>query len=159
MPLFHWLTTMQFSWSSLLLREAAAIWIDLAQLGFPYHTTYAGPGFGLKYINPHSDPPKRELVCATWEHSTPPPCATPGGSTWWVHATLTISHAQCAIVFSHNGIAEVSGLTEYVASTTSHDHKRPYNDRSLINTGRTSTTRRTCLPNTYLNINSHPVSI
>ena len=36
---------------------------------------------------------------------------------------------------SHNGIAEVLGLPEYVASTTSHDHKRAYNDRSSIDRG------------------------
>ena len=41
------LATMQFSWSSLLLREAAAIQIDLAQLGFPYHMIYAGLGLVL----------------------------------------------------------------------------------------------------------------
>ena len=91
--------------------------IDLAQLGFPYHKTYAGPSLGRTYINLHSDPPEREPVCATREHSTPPPCATPGGSTGCVHATLTISHARCAVVFSHNEIAEVSGLPEYVACT------------------------------------------
>ena len=42
--------------------EQMAIHIDLAQLGFPYHMTYAGPGFGLTYINLHSDPPKHERV-------------------------------------------------------------------------------------------------
>jgi hypothetical protein len=57
-------------------------------------------------------------MCATREHSTPPPYATPGGFTGCVHATLTISHAQCAVVFSHNGIAEVLVLPEYVANTT-----------------------------------------
>ena len=97
---------------------------------------YADPGLRLTYINLHSDPPKHEPICATQEHSTPPPYATPSGFTGWVHATLTISHAQCAVVFSHNRIAEVSGLPEYVTSTTSHNHKHPYNDRSLIDTGR-----------------------
>jgi len=42
--------------------EQTTIRIDLAQLGFPYLTTYAGPGFGLTYINLHSDPPKHEQV-------------------------------------------------------------------------------------------------
>ena len=79
--------------------------------------TYAGPGFGLTYINLHSDPPKREPVCTTLEHSTPPPYATPGGFTGCIHATLTVSHARCAVVFSHNGIVEILGLPEYVAST------------------------------------------
>ena len=72
--------------------EQTVIRIDLAQLGFPYHTTYVGPSFGLTYINLHSNPPKHEVVYATREHSTPPPCATPGGFIGWVHATLTISH-------------------------------------------------------------------
>jgi len=80
--------------------------------------TYAGPGPEPTYINLHSDPPKCEPVCATREHNTPPPCATPSGFIGWVHATLTISHAQCIVVFSHNGIANISGLLEYVASTT-----------------------------------------
>jgi hypothetical protein len=92
-----------------------AIRIDLAQLGFPYHTTYAGPR--LTCVNLHSDPPKHEPVCATREHTTPPPCATPSRFTRCVHATLTISHAQYTVVFSHNGIAEILGLPEYVAST------------------------------------------
>ena len=151
---------MQFSWSSLLLWETSAIRIDLAQLGFPYHKTSVGPGLGRTYINLHSDRPKRKPVYATREHSTPTPCATPSGFTGWVHATLTISHVQCAVVFSHNRIAEVLGLPEYVTSTTNHDHKRPYNDRFLIDTGGTSMARPTCLPKkTYLNINSCSVSI
>ena len=77
-----------------------------------------------------------------------------------VHATLTISHTQCAVVFSHNGIAEVSGLPEYVASTTSHDHKQPYNDRSLIDTDGTKHDQATLSaepPETYPM--SRPVSI
>ena len=92
------------------------IHINLAQLGFPYHMTYVGPR--PTYINPHSDPPKQERVHATREHSTPPPCTTPGRFTGCVYVTLTISHAQHTIVFSHNGIAKLSGLLEYVASTT-----------------------------------------
>ena len=115
--------------------EQMAIHIDLALLGFPYHTIYAGLVLGLTYINLYLDPPKREPICATREHSTPPPCTTPGGFIGWVHTTLTISHAQCAVVFSHNRIAKVSGLPGYMASTISHDHKRPYNDWSLIDTG------------------------
>ena len=71
--------------------EQTTIRIDLVQLGFSYHTTYVGLGFGLTYINLLSDPPKHEPVYATREHSTPPPCATPGGFTGCVHATLAIS--------------------------------------------------------------------
>ena len=97
--------------------------------------TYVGPDFGLTYINPHLDPPKHEPVYATLDHSTPPPYATPGGFIGCVHATLTISHARCAVVFSHNGIAEVSGITEYVASTTKSRPQQAYNERSLIDTG------------------------
>jgi hypothetical protein len=37
--------------------EQTVIHIDLAQLGFPYHMTYAFLGLGPTYINPHSDPP------------------------------------------------------------------------------------------------------
>jgi hypothetical protein len=42
--------------------EQMTIQIDLAQLGFPYHMTYAGPGFEPIYINLHTDPPKHERV-------------------------------------------------------------------------------------------------
>ena len=56
------------------------------------------------------------------------PSPTPSGSTGCVHATLTISHAQCIVVFSHNGIAEVLGLPEYVASTT---RSRPHTGLQL----------------------------
>jgi hypothetical protein len=101
------------------------------------HTTYAGPR--PTYINLHSDPPKCEPVCATREHSTPPPYLIPIG---WVHATLTISHAQCAVVFSHNGITEVSGLPKYVASGKVLTTHRPTSARSLIDTNGTSTTRQ-----------------
>jgi hypothetical protein len=86
-----------------------------AQLRIPNHTTYAGPR--PTYINLHSDPPKRQPVCATRKHITPPPYVIPDVSAGWVHATLAISHSQCAIVFSHDGIAEVLGLLEYVAGT------------------------------------------
>jgi hypothetical protein len=66
-------------------------------------------------------------------------------------------HSQCAVVLSHNGIAEVLGLAEFVVNTTSHNHKRAYNDRSSIGTSRISMTRRTYLPkNTYHNIKSYP---
>ena len=69
--MFQLLTTMWIGGSSLLLREAMVIQIDLAQLGFPYHMTYVGPR--PMYINLHSYPPKHEPVCATREYSTPPP--------------------------------------------------------------------------------------
>ena len=74
--------------------------------------TYARPG--PTYINLHSDPPKHEPIRATREHSTPPPYVILDVSVGWVHATLAISHCQCTVVFSHNGIAKVSGLSEYV---------------------------------------------
>ena len=94
--------------------------IDLVQLGFPYHITYAGLSLGP---NLHISTLTRILqnmngCCATREHSTPPPCATPGGFTGWVHTTVAISHSQCAVVFSHNEIVKVLGLPEYVGSTT-----------------------------------------
>ena len=98
-----------------------------------YHTTYAGPRPEPTYINLHSDPPKREPVRTTREHSTPPPCSVPDGIlTGWVHATPAISHAQCAVVFSHNGIAEVSGLPEYVVGTSK---SRPHDglQRTVLN--------------------------
>jgi hypothetical protein len=91
--------------------------LNKAQLGIPNHTTYAGPR--PTYINLHLDPPKHELVRTTREHNTPLPYQIPIG---WVQATLAISHAQCTVIFSHNGIAEVSGLPEYVASCKVSTH-------------------------------------
>jgi hypothetical protein len=105
---------MQVRGSSLHNRGATTIRTDYTHLGIPYHTTYAGPR--STYINPHSDPQKRERVRAAREHSTPLPYAVPDGIAWWVHATLTISPLPVRIVCSHNGIAEVLGLPKYVAS-------------------------------------------
>ena len=96
--------------------EQTTIRIDQGQQGFPNHTTYAGPR--PTYINLHPDPPKHEPVRATREYSTPPPYVIRDVSVGWVHATLAISHSQCTVVFSYNGIAEILSLPEYVASTT-----------------------------------------
>ena len=117
--------------------RSMAIRIDLAQLGIPYHMTYVGPRH--KYINLHSDPPKHESVRATREHNTPPPYVILDVSVGWVHATLAISHSQCAVVFSHNGIAEISGLLEYVASTTKSRLTQVYNG-TVLNQHRRGTT-------------------
>ena len=136
--------------------------IDLAKLRFPYHMTYAGLG---PVMNLHISTFTRILqnengFYATQEHSTPPPCVLLADSQD-VYTLLSLSlHSQCMDIHSNNAIAKVPGLLEYVAYTTSHNHKQPYNERSLINTGGTSMTRQTCLSkNTYLNINSGPVSI
>ena len=51
------------------------IQIYLAQLGFPYHMTYAGPR--PTYMNLDSNPPKHERVHTTREYNTPPPYADP----------------------------------------------------------------------------------
>jgi hypothetical protein len=136
--MFHWLTTMQHSWSSLLHREAAAIRIGLAQLGFPYHTTYVGLGLQTQtYIyQPVPRSPKTKPVCATREHSTPLHCVV---RPWRIHrsvlhGTSTISiHPVCMSFRVKDKLGQ--GLLEYVASTTSHDHRQLYNDRSLINIG------------------------
>jgi hypothetical protein len=50
-------------------------------------------------------------------------------------------HSQCMFIVFYKGIAEMLGLPEYVASTTSHDHRQLYNDRSLIDTGGVTTSR------------------
>ena len=44
-------------------------------------------------------------------------------------------HSQCAVVLSHNGIAKVLGLPDYVANTTKSWTQQAYNERALINTG------------------------
>jgi hypothetical protein len=109
------------------------------QLGIPNHTTCGGPR--PTYINLHLDFSKREPVCASREYSTPPPCATPDRFTRWVHASLAISHSQCVVVFSHNGIAKVLGLSEYVVSTTK---SQPHTSlqRTILNWHKRSTTLR-----------------
>jgi hypothetical protein len=91
-----------------------------------------------------SDPPKREPVHATRKHSTPPPYAVPNGIARWEHATPAISHSQCVVVFSRNGIAQVFGLSGYVVSTAKSQLKQVYNGRSLIDTEGASTTRQPC---------------
>ena len=78
---------------------------------------------------------KMNRYSATKESSTPPPCATPGGFTRCIHATLAISPLPVRSWPSYNGIAKMLGLPGYVAITTSHDHKRAYNDRSSIDIG------------------------
>ena len=114
---------------------------SLAGVSLPHDICRSRPKPEPTYINPHSDPPKRELVCATREHSTPPPCTTPGGFTGCVHATLTISHTQCAVVFSHNGIAEayrsmwpvLQGLEQAsLQRTVLNRHKRDRYDQANL---------------------------
>jgi hypothetical protein len=102
------------------------IWIDLAQLGFPYHTTYAGPR--PTYINLHSDPPKCEPVYATQEHSTPPP---------WVIRPRRI-HRMCTR-YSHHLRRPMHSLWPILQGL---DHTVAYNERSSIDTDRTITTRQ-----------------
>jgi hypothetical protein len=53
-------------------------------------------------------------------------------------------HSQCAVVLSHNGIAKVLGLPEYVASTTKSRLTQVYNEWSSIDTDRTKTIRQPC---------------
>jgi hypothetical protein len=106
-----------------------------ARVSLPHDIYRSRTGLEPTYINPHSALPKPEPVYTTWEHNTPPLYATAGGSTGWVHATLTISHAQCVIVFSSNGIAEILGLPEHVARIIKSWSQQAYNERSLTDTG------------------------
>ena len=62
-----------------------------AGVSLPHDICRSRSGPEPTYINLYLDPPKREPVYATREHSTPPPCATPGGFIGCVHATLAIS--------------------------------------------------------------------
>jgi hypothetical protein len=131
---------MQDGWSSLLHREAAAIWIGLAQLGFPYHTTYIGLGpdpclytstltWILHYGNRSN---------ATREHSTHfSVLFVPDGFTGVCYMILSSSlHSQCAVIIPHKRIAQMLGLLEYVASTTNHDHKQAVQRMVLNRHGR-----------------------
>jgi hypothetical protein len=45
------------------------------------------------------------------------------------------------VIVSRKGIVQVLGLPEYVDSTTTHDHRQLYNDRSLIDTGEVAASR------------------
>ena len=94
-----------------------AIRVNLAQLGFLYHTTYAGLG---SVPNLHISTLARILqnLKALPESTVlhlPKPLLVDSQD---VYTLLSPSlHSKCAIGLSHNGIAEVSGLPEYVAST------------------------------------------
>jgi hypothetical protein len=50
-------------------------------------------------------------------------------------------HSQCAVIVSHNGIAKVLGLPEYVASTAKSRTQQAYNERSLTDIGGHTTLR------------------
>jgi hypothetical protein len=91
-----------------------------------------------------SDHPKYEPVHATWKCSTPPPYAVPDDIVGWVHATPIISHSQCMVVFSRNGIAKVFGLLGYVVTTTKSRLTQVHNGWSSIDIDGTSTTRQPC---------------
>jgi hypothetical protein len=132
-------TTMQFSWSCLLLpwsKRRFAYRFGPAGVFLPHDICRSRPRPEPTYINPHSD--LQNLNRSTLPESIVlhlPASFDYGRFTGWVHATLTISTLPVRSVFSSKRIAEVSGLPEYVASTASHNHIRPYNDRSLIDTG------------------------
>jgi hypothetical protein len=138
--MFHWLTTIQFSWSCLLLpwskRRFVSVW---PSWGFPYHTIYVGTS--PTYINIHSNPPKRELVYATWEHSTLPPCAPHGGFTGCVHAPLTISTLpvrSCLLIkWNSRGIRLTRLCGQYCKSRS-----QAALQRSVLNRHRQGTTSR-----------------
>jgi putative component of toxin-antitoxin plasmid stabilization module len=110
--------------SSLLLREATAIRIDLAQLGFPYHMTYAGLGLdpdpAWTYIY---QPVPRSLK--TWTilrylgAQYPLHCIV---RPWRIrrsvlHGTPTISIRPVHSCLFKLRINRGKGLPEYVAST------------------------------------------
>jgi hypothetical protein len=79
--------------------------------------TYAGPR--PTYINLHSDPSKRErAIChprAQYSTSLRRSCLTDSHDVYTL--LLPSLHSQCVVVLSHKGIAELSCLPEYVAST------------------------------------------
>jgi hypothetical protein len=107
----------------------------LAQLGFPYHTTYAGIG-----PDPHLHTStltrilqNRNRSSATREHSTHLTAS-------FVHDRFTevcymvllpSLHSQYTVIVSHNGIAQMLGLPEYVASTAKSRLKQAYNSTVL----------------------------
>ena len=94
--------------------------IDLAQLGFPYHMTNAGLGPDL---NLHISTLTQILQNINWTvlpenivlHLPASSQMDPQDGYTLLSPSL---HTQCAVVLSHNGIAKVLGLPEYVASTT-----------------------------------------
>jgi hypothetical protein len=96
------------------------------------------------YINLHSDP--QNMNGFVRPESTvlhlPTPLLVDSQDVY--RLLLPSLYSQCVVGLSHNGIAEVLDLPKYVASTTSHDHKRPFNDRSLIDIDGTRTTRQPC---------------
>jgi hypothetical protein len=118
-------------------------WFGLAGVSLPHDVCKSRPGPMLAYINPHSDPPLWESDQRYPRASIPPLGIV---QAWCIHkhGYIILSpslHSQCAVVVSHKGLAKVLGLPEYVANTTSHDHRQLYNDRSLIDIGGVTTSR------------------
>jgi hypothetical protein len=110
--------------------------IGLAQLGFPYHMNYAGLGpdpclhtLTLTQILHHGN-----RSSATREHNTHSIVSfVPDGFTGVCNTVLSPPlHFQCVVIISHKGIAQMLGLLEYVASTTSHDHRQAV-QRTVLN--------------------------
>jgi hypothetical protein len=71
---------------------------------------------------------------ATQKHSTHFTASfVPNGFTGVYYTILPPSlHSQYAVIISHKGIAQMLGLPEYVASTTSHDHRQSW-QRMVLN--------------------------
>jgi hypothetical protein len=125
-----------------LHREAATIRISLAQLGFPYHMTYAD--HRPTYINPHLDPPKYEPVQRYREHSTHYiALIVLDGFVEVCYMVLPPSlHSQCTVVVSHNRIARIYWAYQSMWPVLqSLDSSKPTTVRSSIYIGGGTTLR------------------
>jgi hypothetical protein len=104
-----------------------AFQIGLAQLGFPYHTTYVGLGWDPCL---HTSTLTQILHYRNWSNATRERSThfsvsfVPDKFTGVCYMILSLSlHSQCAVIVPHKGIAQMLSLPEHMASTTNHDHK------------------------------------
>jgi hypothetical protein len=144
--MFHLSTTMygQRVESSSLRSNSDSSRFSPARVSLPHNICRTRFEPEPTYINPHILP-KHEPVCAVLHLPVPLLVETRDGYT-----LLSPSpHSQCVVVFFYKGIAKISGLLEYVASTTRSQPHIGLNEWSLIDTNGTSMTSK--------NLSTHPL--
>jgi hypothetical protein len=126
------------------------IWIDLAQLGFLYHMTYAGlcPNPNLHISTLTQILQNRNRSSATREHSTHfSALFVPDGFTGMcTRYSRYLSTPSARLSFPTKEYPRCWASQSMWLVLQGHDHMQAYNEWSLIDTDRTSTTRQTCPP-------------
>ena len=104
------------------------IQIDLAWLGFPCHMTYTSlglvPNLHISTFTQILENMNRSALPESTVLHLPMPLLVDSQDGYTLLSPCPMS--QCVVVFSHNGVAEVLSLPEYVASTAkSRTHNKP----------------------------------